>query len=188
MVEKSRPSERTFTLRPLEGRAAGGDDHVPINLQFGASRDDCTLPMIGLEFTRSEALAGIAPVSASDAQVLRDVREVLARRNRLRRFGVGLLHDAIGLKDSEILLEACDLSTRTLQCVAAGREDERVRSGVETTWSWSAPAKVGANEPHATRLCRRQCTAVRVCSKAPDGSHQSQDGGHEPSGHEVSPD
>jgi hypothetical protein len=184
MVEKPNPSERTFTLRPLEGFAAGGDDHVAINLQFGGSHEDCTLPMVGLEFIRSEELAGIAPVSTSDALVLREVREVLERRNRLRRFGVGLLHDALGLKESEILLETCDLSTRALHCVAASREDERVRVGVETTWSWLAPAKSGPMEPDATRLCRRQCT--RICLTPEGGSHQS--GGHEPSGHEVEPD
>ena len=129
--------------------------------------------MIGLEFIRSAALNGIAPVSDSDAPVLRDVREVLERRDRLRRFGVGLLHDGIGLKQSEVLLETCDLSTRALHCVAAGREDKRVSRGVETTWSWSAPAEAEATDSLAIRTCQRQCTVVRVCFKAEDGSHQS---------------
>jgi hypothetical protein len=184
LVEQPCLSERTFTLRPLEDRAAGGNDHVAINLQFDAGRDDCTLRMIGLEFIRSEALADVAPVSASDAPVLRDVREVLEGRDRLRRFGVGLLHDAICLKESEIRLETCDLSTRTLHCVVAGREEQRVSSGVETTWSWLTSAEAGSMEPHAMRICRRQCTTV--CLTPEGGSHQS--GGHEPSGHEVEPD
>jgi hypothetical protein len=188
MVEEPRPGERAFTLRPVEDHAAGADDRVAINLEFGSGRDDRALPMIGLEFIRSEALNGIAPVSDSDARVLRDVREVLERRDRLRRFGVGLLHDAIGLKESEVLLETCDLSTRALNCIAAGREDKRVRSGVETTWSWTAPAEAEAMDPRAIRTCRRQCTAVRVCFKAEDGSHQSQEGGHDPSGHDIGPD
>ena len=144
--------------------------------------------MIGLEFIRSEALSGIAPVSDSDARVLRDVREILQRRDRLRRFGVGLLHDAIGLKESEVLLETCDLSTRALHCIAASREDKRVSRGVETTWSWSAPADAGAIDSQAIRTCRRQCTAVKVCFKAEDGSHHSQEGGHDPSGHDIGPD
>ncbi len=188
MIEEPRTGERAFTLRPVENRAAGAGDHVAINLEFGSGRDDGALPMIGLEFIRSEALNGIAPVADSDARVLRDVREVLERRGRLRRFGVGLLHDAIGLKESEVLLETCDLATRALRCIAAGREDKRVGSGVETTWSWSAPAEAEAIDPRAMRTCRRQCTAVRVCFKAEDGRHQSQEGGHEPSGHDVGPD
>src|ERR1019366_2181840 len=188
MVEEPRPGERAFTLRPVEDHAAGADDRVAINLEFGAGRNDRALPMIGLEFIRSEALYGIAPVSDSDARVLRDVREVLERRDRLRRFGVGLLHDAIGLKESEVLLETCDLSTRALHCIAAGREDKRVSSGVETTWSWTAPAEAEAMDPRAIRTCRRQCTAVRICFKAEDGSHQSQEGGHDPSGHDIGPD
>ena len=109
MIEEPRTGERAFTLRPVEHRAAGAGDHVAINLEFGSGRDDGALPMIGLEFIRSEALNGIAPVADSDARVLRDVREVLERRGRLRQFaGVGLLHDAIGLKESGVLLETCD--------------------------------------------------------------------------------
>ena len=188
MVEQPRPGKRAFTLCPVEDRAAGADDRVAINLQFAAGRDDRDLRMIGLEFIRSEALNGIAPVSDSDAPVLRDVREVLERRDRSRRFGVGLLHDAIGVKELEVLLETCDLSNRALHCIAADREDERVGRGVETTWSWTAPAEAEGMDPLAMRTCRRQCTAVRVCFKTEDGSHQSQEGGHEPSGHEVGPD
>ena len=184
VVERPHASERKFTLRPLEGCEMEGVDHVAINLQFCSGGDNRALTAIGMEFIRSEALAGVAPVSANDALVLRDVRDVLERRNLLRRFGVSLLHDAIGLGDSEILLETCDLSSRTLHCVAAGRDDDRVSNGIETTWSWSVPAVAGATAPEATRLCRRQCT--RVCLTPAGGSHQS--GGHEPSGHEVGPD
>jgi hypothetical protein len=85
-------------------------------------------------------------------------------------------------------LETCDLSTRALHCVAAGREDKRISRGVETTWSWSAPAEAEATDSLAIRTCQRQCTAVRVCSKAEDGSHHSQEGGHNPSGHDIGPD
>ena len=188
MVEEPRPGERAFTLRPVENRAAGADDRVAINLEFGSGRDDRALSMIGLEFIRSEALNGVAPVSDSDARVLRDVREILERRDRLRRFGVSLLHDAIGVRELEVLLETCDLSTRALHCIAAGREDKRVSRGVETTWSWSAPAEAEAMDAWAIRTCVRQCTAVKVCFKAEDGSHHSQEGGHDPSGHDIGPD
>ena len=188
MVERPRPGERAFTLRPVEDRAAGADDRVAINLQFDVGRDDRALRMIGLEFIRSKALNGVAPVSGGDARVLRDVREVLERRDRSRRFGVSLLHDAIGLKESEVLLETCDLSNRALHCIAADREDKRVGRGVETTWSWTAPAEAEAMDPLALRTCQRQCTAVRVCSKAEDGSHKTHEGGHDPSGHDIGPD
>jgi hypothetical protein len=164
LVEQACAGERSYTLRPVEDRAGGADNHVAINLQFDADHDDCNLPMIGLEFVRSEALAGLAPVSASDAPVLRDVREVLERRDRLRRFGVRLLHDAVGLKKSEILLENCDLSTRTLHCAVAGREDQRISIGVETTWLWSAPAEAG----RCQRECHKTCLSLH-CKRNLEG-------------------
>ncbi len=185
MVEEPQIEERAFTLRPVAGCA---EDRVAINMQFAASGGDGVLSMIGLEYIRSEALSVAAPVSDSDAQALRGVREVLDRRNRLQRFGVGLLHDAIGLKESDVLLETCDSSARTLRCIAARRDDNRVRSSVETTWSWATPVDDAVStDAQATRLCRRQCTVVKVCYQAEDG-HRSQDGGHEPSGHETGPD
>lgn len=188
MIERRCPGERGFMLRPVEDRAAGAGDLVAINLQFDAGRDDRALPMIGLEFIGFDALNGVAPVSDSDARVLRDVREVLERRDRSRRFGVSLLHDAIGLKDSEVLLETCDPSTRALHCIAADREDQRVARGVETSWSWSAPAEAEAMDALALRTCQRQCAAVRVCLKAEDGGHRTEEGGHDPSGHDIGPD
>jgi len=156
LVEQASAGERAFTVRPVADRADSSDDYVAINLQFDADRNDGILPMIGLEFIRSEALSDIAPVSASDASVLRDVREVLERRNYLQRFGVCLLHDTIDLKKSEMLLETCDLFTRTLHCVAAGREDQRISIGVETTWLWSTPAEAA----RCLRECHKTCISL----------------------------
>jgi hypothetical protein len=121
--------------------------------------------MIGLEFIRWPAQGNITPISSNDATVLNSVRETLHCYNRLRRFGVALLHDGIALTESEILLETCDPSTRTLHCIVAGREDQRVSGGIETTWSWSAPAELASIDPVPARLCRRQCT--KICFTRP---------------------
>ena len=146
MVERRCSGERGFMLRPVEDRAAGAGDLVAINLQFDAGRDDRALPMIGLEFIGFDALNGVAPVSDSDARVLRDVREVLGSAATVsRRFGVSLLHDAIGLKDLEVLLETCDpLHPRAALHRGRSRRPTASARGVETSWSWSAPAEAEA--------------------------------------------
>jgi hypothetical protein len=51
--------------------------------------------------------------SDSDAQCLREVRDVLKKYNQLDRLGVALLHKHFELADDEVLLETTDEQKRT---------------------------------------------------------------------------
>lgn len=50
----------------------------------------------------------------SDSRCLDEIREVLERNGKEKRFGVSLLHHHFQLSDDEVLVEHCDIKKRTL--------------------------------------------------------------------------
>jgi hypothetical protein len=56
----------------------------------------------------------VTPISDEDKPCLDEIRDVLTRRNTLRRFGVCLLHEHFPIADDETMLETCDAERRTL--------------------------------------------------------------------------
>jgi hypothetical protein len=87
----------------------------------------------------SPDLKDIAPLGESDRQCLEEIREVLARYERLDRFGLTLLHDHFPLEDNELLMETCDPGTRTLTILPEVIDPTEQRySVVATNWRFSA--------------------------------------------------
>ena len=51
--------------------------------------------------------------SDSDAECLRELRDVLKKHNQLERFGIALLHKHFEIADDEVLFETTDVDKRT---------------------------------------------------------------------------
>lgn len=51
---------------------------------------------------------------ANDVACFNELRDVLAKHNKLERFGLCLLHKHFDVKSDEILVESCDTLNRTL--------------------------------------------------------------------------
>jgi hypothetical protein len=181
LIEQVEQSKQAFTLHPVAADAAAAVDFVATNLMFDDPCGDDSLRMVGLEFVSRDTLGDTSPVAQDDLQLLYKIRNLLERYGCTRRFGISLLHDTLALQENGILLETCEIATRTLRCIAALRADARVKNSIETNWSWLALTDSAQDGLVSSRVCRRQCT--KICLTPEGGSHQS--GGHEPSGHEV---
>jgi len=88
--------------------------------------------------------------SVDDEACLKEIREVLARHQRLDRFGVTLLHHHFAVAEDEIMVEECDEENRVLisrpQKVAA----IDVARAIQTNWRLDADL--------ATAKCTQVCT------------------------------
>ena len=76
----------------------------------------------------------VPPIDATDQDCLDEIREVLARHGKARRFGVALLHQHFDLSDSEVLVEHCDLARRTLITSPQSSSEEILRKFIPTVW------------------------------------------------------
>ena len=106
----------------------------------------------------------VAPVSDADDAVFAEIRAVLARHNALDRFGVSLPHDHFQIDEDEILVESCDLDTRTLVSRPMKKADLAGEPLLETNWTLDVPHPVDASPtPHkaAIKTCRAVCQPVR---------------------------
>lgn len=54
------------------------------------------------------------PFGEKDKPVIEAVQEVLERLNATERFGLALLHSHFEIADDEVLVESCDVQSRTL--------------------------------------------------------------------------
>lgn len=55
----------------------------------------------------------VVPFSDSDADCIRELRDVLIKYDCLDRFGISLLHTHFDISDDELLLETTDIPERT---------------------------------------------------------------------------
>jgi len=88
--------------------------------------------------------------SVEDEACFKELREVLARHDRLDRFGVMLMHHHFEVADDEIMVEECDEENRVLisrpqkvATIAAG-------SAIQTNWRLDSDL--------ATAKCMQICT------------------------------
>jgi hypothetical protein len=77
----------------------------------------------------------VPTVSGEDADCLDEMRDVLARHNRLNRFGIVLLHSHFPVANDEILLEETDTATRTSTIRPVKRAELDPDDVINTTWS-----------------------------------------------------
>jgi hypothetical protein len=71
----------------------------------------------------------------SEAELFREVRELLKRYGVEQKYGLALLHKHFDLADDEVLVEYADLENRTLVTRPAPRSEVSAVNAVETVWS-----------------------------------------------------
>jgi hypothetical protein len=94
----------------------------------------------------------VEPVTDKDEECIREIKEVLERHGKLRRFGLTLLHNHFHLEEDEVLLESCDPSSRTLTIKPAKKHEVAGVSLVETNWRLDIPG--------ALAYCMQSCQQV----------------------------
>lgn len=94
----------------------------------------------------------VAPISDADRECLAEIREVLARREMLDRFGVTLLHEHFEVSDDEMLVESCDIERRVLVTRPENIADLGVADAIETSWQFTPD-----EGPTAMFICKVVC-------------------------------
>jgi hypothetical protein len=164
LVEEAHTDPQLITLRPVSGACSG---LLATSVCFEGSGDP--LELIGLEFTSEDALAGVLPLGGPDHDVLTRLREILHRHRKIRRFGVRLLHDPLGL-GGRVLLETCDPASRVLTCRTTPEDDPGFAEAVPTLFQWEAGRAHG--NLTTGQGCMQFCKSIRKCALSRDG-HQS---------------
>ena len=90
--------------------------------------------MTALQWTDVPHIDEIDGISDEDREVLEEIREVLARHDRLNKFGIALLHYHFNLNEDEILVEYCDAPNRTLTTRTLLARDMDPSGLIETIW------------------------------------------------------
>jgi hypothetical protein len=132
-VETVDPDRRCIVAQPVRNVL---DGLAVTRLLFeaeaaGTSQFRC----VALEMASPEMLGEAAPMASEDAGTLEAIAGILARRDKLERFGVQLLHDPIGLED-EILVETCDPIARTLVCSPVPQSEAERPGAINTVFRW----------------------------------------------------
>jgi hypothetical protein len=65
-----------------------------------------------LQWSRLDNINNVRPIDEGDTACLNEIRDVLAKHDCLRRFGVSLLHSHFDLADDEMLLETTNVAKR----------------------------------------------------------------------------
>jgi hypothetical protein len=164
MVEQLDRVNKRLTLRPVRDVASDRPaTSICFETGYGRGRE---LKIVGLEFSHNGAEAGYESIGESDTETLIAVRDVLTSNNKLRRFGLRLLHDPLEL-DDQIRFERCDENDRVLICEGIQPDDPDLALSVSTVFRWKdQDANRGA-----------ECTAQQKCvpwhqCHAPTGTHQ----------------
>jgi hypothetical protein len=71
----------------------------------------------------------------SEAELFREIRELLTRYGVEQKYGLTLLHKHFDLADDEVLMEYADVENRTLTTRPAPRSEASAVNAVETVWS-----------------------------------------------------
>ena len=117
------------------------------------------------------------PLDDNDLECLKELRDVLARHRKLRRFAIHLAHRHFALGPGEILIERPDPDGRT-QHVTVGRLDEEPEAS-PTTWLFEeGPALrlsedvycICVSDPNKTEACIRHGK-----SRTPGAAHQKEE-------------
>ena len=133
----------------------------------------CGTGVIGMEFANSADFGSAAPVNSADEAILTGIADRLRAHGKTERFGVRLIRNPLGLLESEVLVETCDMTRRTLQCGVFDRDRVHMGDTVETSWQWKpSPHKNGSR---VKQYCLSQCA-------------QDSNGAHFTMGHTIYPD
>ena len=113
--------------------------------------------MMALAYRDLPDIDSVEPLGEADFECLEAVREVLARHDRLDRFGITLMHGHFPLGEDEVLVESCDDEARILTMKVEPAEILAGGNLVQTSWRLS--------DGVALATCRTACVFA-------NGSHQ----------------
>jgi hypothetical protein len=103
----------------------------------------------------------VEPLSESDSDCIEELRKVLEKHGRLKRFGITLLHKHFDVANNEVLVESCNSRTRTLTMQPVTKSDDSIRRSVETSWRLDIQ--------DATSRCNTVC--LTQCNYDREGRH-----------------
>ena len=86
-------------------------------------------------------------LDAADHRCLEEIREVLDKHGKAKRFGITLLHQHFTLREDELLVEHCDVERRTLITSPAKAAEVIERHYIPTVWRFDGP------RAHACAYC-----------------------------------
>ena len=85
------------------------------------------------------AIDDVAPWSPADQHLFEELRAVLERHDASGRFGVTLLHKHFDVAPDEVLVEVCDVESRTLTTRPCSKSDIAGVKVIETNWRLDSP-------------------------------------------------
>jgi len=169
-VEHVSTAPRGTETRPVKRHGA---DLAVTSLRFDPDVR-CGVGVIGMEFADPAHFGSTASLSDDDEAVLAGIAKRLRAEGKTERFGVRLIRDPLGLLESEVLVETCDVTHRRLHCSVDSRDCVPTDS-VETTWLWKPNEKPNPAGPNVMQYCMMMCGY--------DGN-----GNHYIEGHTIMPD
>jgi hypothetical protein len=175
LVEAVDTEAQLLWLRPVRNAAS---DLAAINVRF---EDDETqsddIRLVGLEFVPSENLDGVVPINELDRACLAELRSVLVRHGKTRRFGLRLFHEPLK-STGKILVESFDPSRRWLCCALAKPDEDSLKRAIPTVFRWKR-ASWDETGLFASQYCEQLCTADQVCGAGDEpGTHIIVQSGH----------
>ena len=91
-----------------------------------------------MQWGRLPDLRDVAPLNDADIACMDELRDVLARHDRLGRFALHLVHRHFEIADGEILVEYSDPCARQLLLRVEPRRSAAMLGAVPTTWTLDA--------------------------------------------------
>jgi hypothetical protein len=92
------------------------------------------LTILPLQWTCLPDLRDVAPLDDADLACIAELRDVLARHGRLRRFALHLVHKHFELAPHEVLVEYSDPIAREQRLRVEARTGRNARHAIPTTW------------------------------------------------------
>jgi len=112
------------------------------------------LTISAVQWSLLPELREVAPLDDADIACMAELREVLARHGRLRRFALQLVHKHFELAPHEVLVEYSDADTREQRLRVEPRTSEHARDAIPTAWLLDAPPDAqGATPPRVACVC-----------------------------------
>jgi hypothetical protein len=106
------------------------------------------LTILPMQWTRVQDLRDVPPLDAADMACIADLREVLERHGRLRRFALQLVHKHFDMAPDEVLVEYSDPLLREQRLRVEPRDGRAARAAIPTAWMLDRP-----DAPLATCVC-----------------------------------
>ncbi len=119
--------------------------------------------VVGMEFAEPADFGSTSAVGPADEPTLTGIADRLRAQGKTERFGVRLIRNPLGLTESQVLVETCDLGHRTLHCSVGERDGLSAANNVETTWQWKP--NLSKDRPEVKLHC------MMMCGSNADGSH-----------------